>query len=72
MAEKELLPFCMTYICPITEYVCPVFHNGLPKYLSDELERIQKRAMQIIFPNINYQDVLKYVTYALRTNNEDT
>jgi hypothetical protein len=44
----------------------------LPKYLSGELERIQKRAIQIIFPNINYQDVLKYVTYALRTNDEDT
>jgi hypothetical protein len=42
-----------------SEYACPVFHNGLPTYLSDELERIQKRAMQIIFPNINYQDALK-------------
>ena len=59
VAEKELLTFYKTCIRPITEYACPVFHNGLPTYLSDELERIQKRAMQIIFPNINYQDALK-------------
>ena len=49
----------MTCIRSIPEYACPVFHNGLSKYLSDELERIQKRAMQIIFSNINYQKVLK-------------
>ena len=29
IAEKELLTFYMTCICPITEYACPVFHNGL-------------------------------------------
>ena len=59
VAEKELLTFYKTCIRPITEYACPVFHNRLPTYLSDELERIQKRAMQIIFPNMNYQDALK-------------
>ena len=59
VAEKELLTFYKTCIRRINEYACPVFHNGLHTYLSDELERIQKRAMQIIFPNINYQDALK-------------
>jgi hypothetical protein len=26
IAEKELLTFYMTFIRPITEYACPVFH----------------------------------------------
>jgi hypothetical protein len=60
VAEKELLTFYMTCIRPITKYACPVFHNGLPHAcMSHELERIQKRVMQIIFPNINCQDALK-------------
>ena len=62
----------MTCIRHITEYACPVINNILSKHLSDELERIQKRAIQIIFPNIHYQDVLKNVTYAPRTNEENT
>ena len=44
IADKELVIFYTTCIRSITEYACPVFHNGLSKYLSDELERIQKRA----------------------------
>jgi len=40
------------------DYACPVFYYTLPKYLQDELERIQRRAMAIIFPNINYSEAL--------------
>ena len=28
----------------------PVFHHGLPKYLSDDIEGVQKRALKIISP----------------------
>ena len=46
--------FCVNAIpaCagPVAKYVCPVFHNALPAYLSAELEKLQKRAMCIIFP----------------------
>ena len=33
--------------------------NGLPKYLSDDLERLQKRVLRIIFTSINYSDALQ-------------
>ena len=52
-AKVDLAPlvcFSITCIRPVTEYVCQVFHDGLPLYLSDELERIQWRAIRIIFP----------------------
>ena len=55
---KDLLIFYLTCIRPVTEYVCPVFHNALPAYLSAELEQLQKRATRIIFPFLPYSDAL--------------
>ena len=55
---RELIQFYSTCIRPITEYACPVFHDGLPAYLSDELEGVQKRAMRIIFPFRSYNESL--------------
>ena len=34
-----------THIRPIVEYACQVWHYGLPQYLSDQVEKIQKRAL---------------------------
>ena len=44
-----LVTFYVSCVRPVTEYACTVFHNGLPKYLSDDLEQLQKRALRIIF-----------------------
>ena len=30
-----------------------IFHRSLPRYLSEDLERIQKRAMRISLPDYN-------------------
>ena len=46
---KELIQFNITCVRPITEYACPVFHNSLTNYLSNnELEAIQQRALKNI------------------------
>ena len=45
----------------VIDYAAPVFHYSLPAYLMQELERIQKRAMQIIYPGIEYQYALELV-----------
>ena len=50
VGTKELVLFFTTCIRPILEYASPVFHNGLTNYLSQDLERIQKRALRIILP----------------------
>ena len=54
----ELVLFYSTCIRPILEYACPVFHNSLSSYLSNDLEMIQKRALRIIQPWIPYIDTL--------------
>ena len=38
--EKDLLLFYITCIRPLTEHVCQVYHNALPNYLSEDLERL--------------------------------
>ena len=42
-------------IRPILEYACPVWHAGLIKGESDIMEKIQKRALKIIYSDIPYE-----------------
>ena len=43
---------------PVLEYACPVWSTSLPKYLSDAIEMIQKRALRAIYPGLHYDDML--------------
>ncbi|KXJ06855.1 RNA-directed DNA polymerase from mobile element jockey [Exaiptasia diaphana] len=54
----QLMCFYKTCIRPVTEYACQTFHDGLPRYLSEELETIQRRALKIISPALNYEQAL--------------
>ena len=40
------------------DYAVPVFYHSLPKYLTHELERIQKRVLAIMCPDLNYNEAL--------------
>ena len=55
---KELLLFYLTCIRPVTECACPVYHDSLPQYLHSDIERCQKRALRIIFPQCSHQGAL--------------
>jgi len=43
---------------PVLEYASPVWHSSLTVAQSDSLESVQKRAMRIIFPHLNYSGSL--------------
>ena len=58
LGTRELVQFFCTCIRPITENACPVFHDGLRVYLSNELEGVQKRAMRNIFPLCSFNEAL--------------
>ena len=49
---SDLRTVYCSFIRPVLEYACPVLHTSLPKYLTDELEHIQRRAFKIIVPHI--------------------
>ena len=62
---QTLLPETTTYVLQfsvvvsITEYACPAWHTSLTKHDTKTLENIQKRAMSVIFPGLNYHGALK-------------
>ena len=54
----DLVLFYIICVTSVVDYAVPVFHYALPKYLIEELERIQKRAMAISFPGISYNNAI--------------
>ena len=52
LPQSDLLAYYRTMIRPILEYACPVWHAGLTKGESDIIEKIQKRALKIIYSDI--------------------
>ena len=43
--SSDIVNFYCTCVRPLLEYCAPVFHHAIPSYLSEDLERIQKRAL---------------------------
>ena len=54
IAQSFLVRFYCSVIRSILEYAYQVFHCNLPLYLSEEIERIQRHALRIIFPDCSY------------------
>jgi hypothetical protein len=52
--SSKLVRVSYTCIRPILEYSCEIWHHSLPQYLSDQIERIQRRVLRIIFPDCCY------------------
>ena len=61
VAPSELVQFYVTCIKPVLEYASPVFHRSLPNYISEDLERIQRMAFRIIYPDLSYSVALETV-----------
>jgi hypothetical protein len=59
VSSLDLVMIYTSLVRSVMEYCCIVWHSSLPKYLHDELERVQKRALAIIFPNYDYSESLK-------------
>lgn len=56
---NSLVQFYCTCIRSLLEYACQAFHSNLPVYLSNQIERIQKRALRMLYPEENYGDALQ-------------
>ena len=58
LSSDDLLAFYYSVITSVLDFSCQLFHRSLPKYLSDDIERIQRRALQIIFPSLSYCEAI--------------
>ena len=59
ISEKDIVNFYCTCIRPTLEYASQVFHHSLPKHLSDDIERVQKRSLAIILRGQPYSESLQ-------------
>ena len=53
--------FYTACIRSVLTYAAPAFFHALPKYLKDELVRVEKWAMSIICPGLPYQETIELV-----------
>ena len=59
VSAADLLVIYVALVRSVLEYCCVVWHNALPAYLSSEIERVQMRALRIIYPRSSYQEALQ-------------
>ena len=57
--RKSLIQFYCACIRSVLEYACQAFCSSLPAYLSDQIERVQKRVLRILFPEVSYSKALE-------------
>ena len=54
---NDILTVYSSYVRPLLEYACPVWHSALTQYQRNQIERVQKRSLRII---LSYQ----YLSYS--------
>ena len=54
VSYDDLKLFYFTWIRLILDYAAPVLHYFLPKYLMNEMQRIPRCVMGVIFPDLQY------------------
>ena len=59
IGQGDLVRIYISVIRPVVVYACPAWHTNLPKYVSDNIELIQKRCMKTIFPGCSYDAILE-------------
>ena len=55
---KKLDTIYSSFVRPILEYACQVWHFSLTQKLIEQVEQIQRRALRIIIPTLSYNECL--------------
>ena len=56
--QIQLVKIYVSLIRPIYEYAAPAWQN-IPDHLQEKIERVQKRALHIIFPDASYSKAMQ-------------
>jgi len=57
VSQDDLMYYYQSVVRPVLEYACPCWHSSLTKEQTKPLEDVQRRALQVIFGNIQYDEV---------------
>ena len=63
VTRTDLGLFYSSCVTSIIDNAVPAFHFNSPKYLMQELERVQKRAMSIIYSGVSYHEALVIINF---------
>ena len=58
VSQSYLIQIYKSVVRPVMEHASMVWHPGLPKYLSGELENVQRRALRVTSPSLRYNEFL--------------
>ena len=58
MPVTDLKHIYTALIRSVLEYSAPVWHTQIPTFLADELEKVQIRALRILYPDKHYSEAL--------------
>jgi len=56
LTTDDILYFYTCVIRPVLQYACPAWHTSLTKEQTKQIEVIQKRALRIVFNDIDYKN----------------
>ena len=56
--NKKTGHYYSSFVRPILEYACQVWHFSLTQKLIEQVEQIQRRALRIIIPTLSYNECL--------------
>jgi len=57
VSQDDLMYYYQSVVRPVLESACPCWHLSLSKEQTKQLEDVQRRALQVIFGNIQYDEV---------------
>ena len=57
--ECDSVTIYCSIIRSVLEYACPVWHPGLTIKQSEEIERVQRRCLKLMFPGCSYNEALE-------------
>jgi len=58
VSPGDIVNVFTSLIRPVLEYACEVWHPGLTQEQSNALEHVQKRALRIAYPHLDYERAL--------------
>ena len=69
---NTLITVYTTIIRPVLEYACQVWHFNIQEYLSEDIEKIQRRALRISLPLMSYREARNFTGIPLLKARRET
>ena len=69
---NTLITVYTTIIRPVLEYACQVWHFNIQEYLSEDIEKIQRRALRISLPLMSYREAQNFTGIPLLKARRET